>query len=276
MSKTAKITILGCGGSGGTPLATNYWGACDPGEPKNRRTRASIAIRTARTCVVIDSGPDFRTQTLRENIENIDAVIYTHPHGDHVNGIDDLRYVAIKQRRVQENDNIRVPIYADEHTLSDLKTRFHYMFNETPDGVYIPLIVAHEIKDYESVTINNDLTLTSFVQIHGRGRSLGYRIGNVGYSTDTSDLDDKALNALKGIDTWIVDCGQYGTDTKELTVHANLELVLRWNKVIGASKIYLTHLTPRGDYATLNAETPDYIECAYDGLEIDVKLYPLT
>jgi phosphoribosyl 1,2-cyclic phosphate phosphodiesterase len=271
MDKTIEITILGCGGSGGTPLATGYWGRCDMHEPRNRRTRASIMVRTQRTCVVIDSGPDFRAQTLRENIDKIDAVIYTHPHGDHVNGIDDLRYVAIKQRRIQDDEAIRVPIYADDYTLNDLQSRFHYMFNHSPDGVYIPLIESNLIDDYADITVD-DLTLKSFVQIHGKGRSLGYRIGDVGYSTDTSDLNDKALNALVGINTWIVDCGQYDTPTEDLTVHTNLECVLKWNETVGANKIYLTHLTPRADYQTINAETPGHVECAYDGLKITANI----
>ena len=265
------ITILGCGGSGGTPLATGYWGICDPHEPRNIRTRASIAIRTEHTCVVIDSGPDFRTQTLREDIEKIDAVVYTHHHGDHVNGIDDLRYVAIKQRKIQDDESIRVPIYADDYTLNDLQSRFHYMFNNSPDGLYVPLIEPHLIDDHADIIIG-DLALKSFIQTHGKGRSLGFRIGNVGYSTDVSDLNDDALNALKGIETWIVDCGQYGTLTEDLTVHSNLESVLKWNEIVGAQKLYLTHLTPRCDYQTINNETPDYIDCAYDGLTLKVDL----
>ncbi len=268
MDKTIEITVLGCGGSGGTPLATEYWGRCDPNESRNTRTRASIAMRTERTCVVIDSGPDFRAQTLRENIEKIDAVVYTHPHGDHVNGIDDLRYVAIKQRRIQEDESIHVPIYADDYTLNDLQSRFHYMFNSSPDGLYTPLIETNLIEDYGSITINNDITLQSFVQIHGKGRSLGFKIGDVGYSTDVSHMQDKELEILRGIKTWIVDCGQYDTATEDLTVHTNLESVMRWNETVGAEKIYLTHLTPRSDYQTINAETPDHVECAYDGLKI--------
>jgi phosphoribosyl 1,2-cyclic phosphate phosphodiesterase len=265
----ATITILGCGGSGGTPLATNYWGLCDPSEPRNRRTRASIAIESDKTCVVVDCGPDFRTQTLRENIEKIDAVVFTHPHGDHVNGIDDLRYVAIKQRNMLDDQTIRVPIYADEYTMNDLQSRFHYMFTESPDGLYVPLIEPHLIDDYQTLTIG-DISIQSFVQIHGRGRSLGYRIGNVGYSTDISDMDEKSFAALTGIETWIIDCGQYSAETT--TVHANIINVLKWNETVKAKKLYLTHLTPRADYQTVNAETPDHVECAYDGLKMKVTL----
>lgn len=268
MTQQAIMTILGCGGSGGTPLATGHWGKCDPQQPRNRRTRAAVAIRTTRTSVVIDCGPDFREQTLRCGIGNVDAVLFTHPHGDHANGIDDLRYAAIKQRALG-NESIRIPIYADDYTMNDLQSRFHYMFQESADGLYVPLVEPNLIKDYESITIG-DILCQSFVQQHGHGRSLGYRIGDVAYSTDVSGLDDKALDILKGIRVWVVDCGQYGADYT--TVHANYTKVMAWNDVIKAEHLYLTHLTPRCDYDVINAETPDYVECAYDGLEIPITL----
>lgn len=260
------ITILGCGGSGGTPLATNYWGACDPNQPKNNRTRPSIMIRTERTCVVIDTGPEFRIQTMREQVDAIDAILYTHCHGDHVNGIDDLRYVAIKQRKIQSDENITVPIYGDEFTLNDLQSRFHYMFTHSPDGLYTPLVTPHLIKPGQLVKIN-ELDIMPFSQIHGRGHSLGFKIGDVAYSTDVSAFTNESLSMIKGIQTWIVDCGQYGAET--LTVHANMEIVLEWNKIVGAKQIYLTHLTPRCDYDTINSATPDYVSCAYDGQAIE-------
>jgi phosphoribosyl 1,2-cyclic phosphate phosphodiesterase len=265
MTKTAKITILGCGGSGGVPLATGYWGLCDPNNIRNRRTRASIAIQTDNTTVVIDSGPDFREQTIINNIHNINAIFYTHPHGDHVNGIDDLRYCAIKQR-IQGQDDAKISIYADDYTLNDMKNRFAYMFQTSPDGIYIPLLDEHILEPVDSKIINGELTIRNFTQVHGATHSLGYCIGDVTYSTDVSDLDETALNAIKGTRIWILDCGQYGAD--ETTVHANYKKILEWREHIKPEKIYLTHLTPRSDYDTINAETPDDIECAYDGLEI--------
>lgn len=264
MSKSAEITILGCGGSGGVPLATNYWGNCNPNNPKNRRTRASIAVRTERTCVVIDTGTDFHAQTVRENINEIDAVFYTHSHSDHVNGMDDLRYCAIKQR-IMGNEGYKIPVYMDELTSIDLHQRFPYLFRESVDGLYIPLFDEHRLIDY-SPNIIDDLVIDNFVQTHGIGRSIGYRFGDVTYSTDLSGLDSMAMDAIKGTRIWIMDCGQYGAD--EVTVHANYQKILEWKSIIQPEKIYLTHLTPRNDYDTINAETLDDIECAYDGLKI--------
>lgn len=270
MAKDIEVIVLGCGGSGGTPLTTGFWGNCDPENPRNRRTRASVAVRTGRTCVMIDTGPDFREQTIRENITHIDAVLYTHSHSDHVNGIDDVRYAAIKQRILTENE-VKIPLYADETALNDIKNRFFYMFTASSDGLYVPLVETNLIRDNSVIKIG-DIAVQSFVQIHGYGRSLGFRVGDVTYSTDVSDLDKTALDIIKGTKTWIVDCGQYGADIT--TVHANYAKIMEWYEIIKPEKIYLTHLTPRNDYASINNETPDYIECAYDGLRIRTEANP--
>ena len=263
-----EIKILGCGGSGGVPLATNFWGDCNPNNPKNRRTRSSIAISTKTTTIVIDTGPDFHYQTLNNNIDNIDAIIYTHDHADHVNGIDDVRYLAIKKRIFGDQDYM-VPIYADKQTLDSLKTRFGYMFRTSDDGLYVPLIKPNIIKTNDKVVIK-DIELQSFVQTHGKGKSLGFIIGDVAYSTDVSDLSHATLNKLNGIKTWIIDCGQFNSDFT--TVHPNYNKVLEWNKIVCADKLYLTHLTPRDDYTVINNSTPNHIEAAYDGLIINTKV----
>jgi len=270
MGSTGEITILGCGGSGGTPLICGHWATCDPNEPKNTRTRPSIMIRTPQTSVIIDTGADFRAQTLRENITHIDAVVYSHSHADHIHGIDDVRYASIK-RRINGEDDFIMPIYGTNNTLSYLKKTFEYMFKVSDDGLYIPLVQPHEIEESGTLTIG-DITIQHFGQIHGAGRSLGFRIGNVAYSTDVSGLEKDAFEKLKGIDTWIVDCGQFGANDEDLTVHPNIGTVLRWNETVGAKHIYLTHLTPRCDYQEINDATPDYVECAYDGLKIKVNV----
>jgi phosphoribosyl 1,2-cyclic phosphate phosphodiesterase len=267
---TATITILGCGGSGGTPLITNYWGNCDPNEPKNARTRPSLAIETDSTTVIIDTGADFRAQTIRENITKIDAVIYSHAHADHIMGMDDLRYAAIK-RRIHGEEEFILPIYANEMTFIEMKKAFGYMFKTSDDGLYIPLIDETIFETGQNLSIGN-LQLGTFKQIHGAGQSVGFRLGDIGYSTDISEMTEDGYETLKGINTWIVDCGQYGQATEELTVHPNLEKILKWNEIVQAEKLYLTHLTPRHDYNFINNATDCYIECAYDGLRLQTSL----
>jgi len=271
MANTAIITILGCGGSGGVPLATGYWGACDPRNIKNCRMRASIAIQTEQDCIVIDTGPEFRQQTLKYNLNRIDTILYTHAHSDHINGIDDIRYVKLRQRLETGEEQPVFPIYADKISMTDIKRRYSHLFTYSPDGLYRPEIEDRIIPDdCTELLINDRLRFKPFVQGHGSGISLGYRIGDLAYSTDVSSLDDKAFEAIDGIKTWIVDCGQYGFESS--TVHPNLERVLEWQNRVRAEKVYLTHLTPRADYNVLLNETDDNIEPCYDGMQITATL----
>jgi phosphoribosyl 1,2-cyclic phosphate phosphodiesterase len=262
------ITVLGCGGSGGVPLATGHWGDCDPKNPKNRRTRSCLWVKTEETSLVIDTGPDFHEQTMRAGIDHIDAVLYTHDHADHVNGIDDVRYLAIKQR-VNGDQDYMFPIHLNQKTFDSLKYRFEYLFKTSDDGLYRPLFDTNIVESGQDITIGN-INMTLFNQIHGANSSLGIRIGDFTYSTDVSDFDDSVLQSLKGTKTWIVDCGQFGFD--ETTVHANYDKVLRWNDIVQAEKLYLTHLTPRIDYDVMQSKTPDHIEPSYDGLTMMIEL----
>lgn len=263
-----KITILGCGGSGGVPLVTGYWGKCNPNNPKNRRMRASIAIRSGSTSVVIDTGPDFHVQTLTHQIDHIDALIYTHEHADHINGIDDARYLAIKSR-ILGDKNYKLPIYGGFSTLESIQNRFDYLFHTDPSGLYIPLLDTHVIEPFKHFQIG-DISIMPIPQMHGAGSSMGYIIGNAAYSTDVSELSNEALKALKGIKTWIVDCGQYGSEN--VTVHANYETVLKWNEFVKAERLIFTHLKPSDDYEEMMSATPDYIEPAFDGMVIETSL----
>jgi phosphoribosyl 1,2-cyclic phosphate phosphodiesterase len=257
-----RVKILGCGSSGGVPLVTGFWGACDPANPKNRRMRASIAVQTDDSCIVVDTGPDFHIQTLTYGISKIDAILYTHAHSDHVNGIDELRYLKFVQK-----DMVRA--YGDMDTLNELQMRFAHMFTASPDGLYQPVItpIAWNESQYGKLQTVGNMHVTPFRQLHGlAGRSVGYRFGNFGYSTDISAPAPGTLEALVGIDTWLVDCAQYGTDYT--IVHPNLPQVRLWNETVGARRVILTHLTPRLDYNVLMSELPEGYEVAFDGMEI--------
>ena len=260
--KQGKLTILGCGGSGGTPLAGNKWLDCDPQEPKNRRLRSSVAIQYENKTLQIDTGPDFRQQINTYGITNIEAVIYTHSHADHINGIDELRYLNAFERDT-------MPIYAAPDTMDELQRRFDYMFRESSDGLYKQVVQPHimgaDMFDRPVTIAGCPVVMT--MQDHGRMTSIGFKIGNIGYSTDVSGLSDTALNTLRGVETWIVDCGQYGSDF--VYAHPNLDVVMGWNDVVGAQRVILTHLTPRADYRALCDALPQGYEPAYDGMEIE-------
>lgn len=259
---TAKITVLGCGNSTGVPAIGNKWGECDPNEPKNTRTRSSIAIQTAETTLVIDTGPDFKQQMNRENIVDMDAALYTHFHEDHVNGIHELRMFRFKYKTL-------FPIYADSATLSELQQRYPFLFKGGKLDIYPPMLTPNTLEYGRTYTIK-DLKFDVFEQDHGSCSSVGYRFGDFGYSTDILDLDDKAVAALKGIKTWIVDgCGYHKED---YIAHANLKTIYRLNKQIGAETVYLTSLSLAMDYKTLIEELPKGYLPAYDGLKLECRL----
>ena len=265
MSQNLKITFLGCGDSAGVPRIGGDWGNCDPSNPKNRRTRPSILVQSATTTIVVDTGPDFGLQLTRENIKTVDAVLYTHDHSDHVSGIDDVR---ILQGRMGGK---KLPLYMDQKTYSCLRERNNYIFEQT--SPYYPVIVDVHIwsDDHFGKTHKiGDIEFSVFEQDHGQGKiSLGYRFGNVGYSTDMRDLESPALETLKGVETWIADCADFGHG--HATLHSDLPTVQRLNAQIGAKQVYLTHLKMFYDYQKMVDALPEGYAPAYDGLVINAK-----
>lgn len=262
-AKTAKLTIMGCGNSTGVPAAGNRWGACDPNEPRNLRTRCSVLFQTASTNIVIDTGPDFRQQVNKANLQQLDAVFYTHAHSDHMNGIDDLRAYVFRQKQL-------MPVYAARETFDDLVGYFPYMFHGGKVALYPPLLQRHEIKDFGKSMIVGDVSCIPLCMDHGSCTATGFRFGNAAYCVDFINLDDEAVNILKGIDLWIVDAaGYHQTDN---TVHANLQTIFDLNKRIGAKTVVLTSLSIAMDYNTLIKELPEGYMPAHDGLEFDIAL----
>lgn len=259
------LTVLGSGNSSGVPAIFSDWGACDPSEPKNRRRRACAVVEVAGQTLVIDTGPDFREQANGHGLKRIDAVFYTHMHADHVNGIEELRYVAALSGR-------RVDVYGNSETLNDLQTRFSYMFAGSADGLYLPALQSQMILENrygQKMTIAG-IPCTPFEQDHGTCMSLGLRIGDTAYSTDMVNLDDAAVETLRGVKNWIVDGAGYKFENP--IVHANLEKIYALAGRIGARQTWITSLSRSMDYGTLCAELPDGFAPAFDGLAIDVEM----
>ncbi len=255
-----KITILGCGASGGVPAIGNNWGECDPTNPRNNRMRSSISIQSENTTIVVDTGPDFRHQINRANISKIDAILYTHAHGDHVAGIDELRAF---QRRYKK----AIPVYSNQVTIDKLSRQFDYMFKDISNGFYPKVLDPYIFKDtdYTLPQTIGDINFVPVEQDHATCISLGFRFGNIGYSTDMINLSDESISAFKGIDTWIVDGAGYFYDP--ITVHANVPRLLELNEKIGAKKIYLTHMSLMMDFEDMLKRLPDGFYPCYDGLE---------
>lgn len=264
----ANVTILGCGSSGGVPRIGNNWGACDPDNPKNRRRRCSILIKRigdgGETNVLVDTSPDMRDQLLSVNVGWLDGVLFTHEHADHIHGIDDLRVVAMNGRE-------RISVYLDEQTSRLVTNRFSYCFKTPADSPYPPILIEHRIAPGKAIEIagkGGSVTVLPFDQIHGHIRSLGFRVGNVAYSSDLSDLPDETIPLLKDLDVWIVDALRY---TPHPT-HFSLEEAVQWIDRIKPRRAILTNMHVDLDYDTLQAELPDHIEPAFDGLAVDLNV----
>jgi phosphoribosyl 1,2-cyclic phosphate phosphodiesterase len=247
-----KLTILGCGTSGGVPKVPEYWGACDPLNPKNRRRRASVLVEEGDSTILFDTTPDLREQMIAARVQKLDAVFYTHDHADHTHGIDDLRgfYQASGER---------VDIYADAQTLGILKHRFDYIFRSQNN--YAAICRAHTLNGPVKV---GDLKVIPFEQGHGDGISLGYRVGDLAYSTDLNMLPESAFDALAGVKVWVVDALRY----QPHPTHSHLAQTLEWIDRVKPERAILTHMTWDMDYDTLKRELPEGVEPAYDGMEV--------
>jgi phosphoribosyl 1,2-cyclic phosphate phosphodiesterase len=253
-----KVRILGCGTSFGVPRIGNDWGQCDPGEPRNRRTRSSILVESADKRLLVDCGPDLREQLLAAEVGALDDVVVTHDHADHCHGIDELRALALTARAP-------VPLHARADVLARLQTRFGYIFKGSSfySAVAEPLEVASDL-------MFGDAHIRFVDQPHGGITSLGLRIDegerSVVYAIDFNELTYDMRDLYEGAGVWICDC----LSRRPHPTHTHLDAVLGWARELRVGQVFLSHLNNSMDYRTLVAELPDWAAPAYDGLEISL------
>ena len=261
-----RVTILGCGSSGGVPRIGSMWGKCDPANAKNRRRRCSILVEQAgkkgRTNVLVDTSPDLREQLLSVRCEHLDGVLYTHDHADHTHGIDDLRMVTYAMKK-------RIDCYFDAPTRESLTGRFAYCFEAKSDASYPPILTAKDLQPGGTVSIEGaggEITATVIPQVHGDIASLGFRFGPIAYSPDVSDMPESSAKLIRGADVWIVDALRYTSHPS----HFSLKQALAWIDKLKVKRAILTHMTADLDYAALKRELPPHIEPAFDGMVVEV------
>jgi len=265
---TLRITILGCGSSGGVPRVGGsdgaQWGACDPNEPKNRRRRCAILVEriglSGTTRVLVDAGPDLRLQLLDAKVPDLDAVLITHEHADHVHGIDDLRPMVISRKQ-------RLDVWTDPNTATSLRERFAYVFVQAEGSSYPPILNLCEMGDELTLDgAGGTIKAIAHVVDHGPNfRARGFRFDDIAYTPDVSEIDDQAWAALEGVDTWIVDALRRDPHP----THSHLERTLEWIQRLNPRRAVVTNLHNDLDYATLSAELPDNVIAAYDGLTVE-------
>ncbi|RYB05078.1 MBL fold metallo-hydrolase [Lichenibacterium ramalinae] len=261
---SGTITILGCGSSGGVPRVGQGWGACDPSEPKNARQRCSILVERrgpgGTTRVLVDMSPDLRQQLLTTGIDALDAIVLTHPHADHVHGIDDVRPLVLGSRR-------RIEVFMDETTSRDVTQKFAYVFRTPPGSLYPPLLderrlVAGEPQSFDGA--GGEVAITPFRLEHGEIDALGLRIGDVAYTPDLNRIPPESERFLEGLDLWIVDALRYKPHPSHFSLSEALEAVA----LFAPKRAVLTNLHNDLDYATLRATLPPAIVPAYDGMAL--------
>ena len=260
-----KITFLGSGSSSGVPGIGVGWGECDPTNPKNARLRQSILVETADKRFLVDTSPDLRQQLLREDVHGVDAVLYTHAHVDHMNGIDDLRGI---------NKFIKkpLPIYSNEATHRHIEQCFGYTLKPLPPDdkkIFVrPVLEMNEFLPGDDLDVFG-VKIGTFEQDHGFSKTVGFRFGRTVYSTDVKDLTEDVLTDLEAanLDVWII--GTFRWD--EHWTHAHVDLALKWISRVKPKKVILTHLGPDIDYAELKRQSPENVTPAFDGMTVMIS-----
>ena len=252
-----KFIILGCGSSMGVPRADGNFGNCNPNEKKNYRSRCSALLVNKKYNLLFDTSPDLRDQFLKNNIKNIDNVIYTHHHADQTHGINDLRVFYLLRKKT-------INIFANSVTSKYLKDSFKYCFEKNPD--YPQILKLNKIK--KEMKFNNSINIKSIPVKHGRIDSLAFIINKkLAYAPDINQIYKKDLYNFMNLKYFVIDCLRY----KKHPSHFNLDDVLELNKILKPKKMILTNLHSDFDYKSLKNNIPKNFDVAYDGMEIKLS-----
>lgn len=249
-----KCTFLGTGTSMGVPVAGGFGSEHISGDPRNERTRCSVWIETDQTSVIIDTGPEFRIQTIRSGVKKIDLVLITHEHMDHVAGLDDLRAFNYAQQGP-------IPLYTSGQALHSIQERFDYMFgdNKYPGSTSVDMSVIDETHTFR------DLQITPLPYNHGRINVQGYRINDFSYMTDVKSIPDKTKELVKGSKVMVLSGLRWQPEhPTHLTIPEALEIADELN----IPQTYLIHMNSYVDHEESNKQLPSHVQLAYDQMEI--------
>ena len=252
------LTILGAGSSAGTPVVGCKCKTCLSINPRNTRTRCSslITLKNGKN-ILIDTSPDLREQSLRESITNVDAVLFTHAHADHCHGIDDLRAFC-------QINKIQIPLYGNKDVIDQLTNKFKYAMIEPKNFWEIPVLKPNIVNAPFEIF---DEIITPIPVMHGNNSINGYRVGNLGYITDASEISEISMKLLEGVDTLLLDCLRMEPHFTHLSFLESIEIA----KKINARKTYLIHMTHSLEYESLRKMLPEGVYVGYDGLKLRIN-----
>jgi len=250
-----RLTFLGTGTSTGVPTLACHCSVCTSRDPHDQRTRPSLLVQFDGRVLVIDTTPDFRTQALREKLDRLDAVLFTHSHADHILGLDDVRSFYFRQQ-------IPIPIYADAYCMSEIHRTFKYIFDaDYPYGGVARL----DPRLIEGPFEVDGLKVLPVPVLHGNLPILGFRIDGVAYLTDVSEIPESSYPLLEGLEVLILDALRPKPHPAHFSLNEALE-VIAWIK---PKRAYLTHMTHEIDHESVSRQLPPNVELAYDGLRIE-------
>jgi phosphoribosyl 1,2-cyclic phosphate phosphodiesterase len=256
-----RLTFLGTGTSFGVPQIGCSCAVCRSTDPRDKRSRSGAVLDIDGTRILIDTPPELRLQLLAQAITKVDAVIYTHEHADHINGIDDLRIFSV--RRPQP-----LPIYGPVETLERIRTSFSYIFDDSVlpyEGTSKPRLSLHPTEPGGLISVAGvDVLPLAFH--HGHLRVFGYRFGNLAYITDVKEIPAESYEQLRGLDVLVLNALWWRPHPTHLSISEAVETA----RLLGAKRTYLTHLTHETGHADLAAKLPAGVLPAYDGLTVEV------
>lgn len=254
----AVLTVLGSGTSTGVPTIGCNCAVCTSADPKDNRTRPSILVQFDGRSVLIDTTPDFRQQALREGIQTIDAVLYTHHHADHVLGLDDLRPISFRSQE-------KIPLYAHRDTCSTLRSVFSYIFNATYKFGGIARVELHEL---EGPLTLFGVTFEPVVVLHGDLEIYGYKLGKTAYLTDFSEIPGQSLERLQDLDVLFLDALRRIPHP----THSTLDNSLRIVNLLKPRQAFFTHISHDLPHQATNESLPANVRLAHDGLRIEFDI----
>lgn len=252
-----KLIILGCGTSTGVPIIACRCGVCTSADPRNKRTRSSLLVQSNGRNILIDTSTDLRGQSLSNGLQRIDGVLFTHPHADHIHGIDDLRAFNLAQGG-------SIPCYGSDFTIKRIRVMFDYIFRDDENDGWKPDLTTTAIKKPFEIF---GIEVVPVPIYHGPAEILGYRIGKMAYITDCSSIPEGSMDLLKGLDIMILGALRH----KPHPTHFSIDQALNASSAVKPARTILTHLSHSLDYTKDNASLPPGVELAYDGMSIEVE-----
>lgn len=255
-----KLTFLGTGTSFGVPVIGCGCAVCRSEDPRDKRTRVGAVVEVGQTRLLLDTPPELRLQLIATGIDDVDAVLFTHDHADHTNGLDDIRAISVRREGA-------LPIYGPPETLIGLRARFPYIFDESVralPGTFKPEGTLIELQPGVTTRIG-DADVTPIEVPHGRWRVFGYRIGALAYVTDAKSIPEAAFALMRGAEVLVINALFRTPHPTHLSLGEAVDAARR----VGAKQTWLTHLTHDNVHAALAAELPPDIQPAFDGLTVE-------